>query len=40
MSLLVISKISGHFANTLTTDGKYSLDISENLRQPIQMQLF
>ena len=40
MSLLVISKILGLFVNTLTVDDKYSLRNSENLRQPITMQLF
>ena len=39
MSLLVIYKILGVFVNTLTLDDKYSLLNSENLRQPIQMQL-
>ena len=40
MSLLVISKILGLFVNTLTADDKYSFRNSENLRQPITMQLF
>ena len=39
MSLLVISKSLGLFANTLTADGKYSVCKSENLPQPIQNQL-
>ena len=39
MSLLVISKIFGLFVDTLAADGKCSLANSENLRQPIQMQL-
>ena len=40
MSLLVISKILGLFVNALTADDKYSLRNSEDLQQPIQMQLF
>ena len=39
MSLLVICEIVGLFVNTLTTDDKYFLLNSENLGQPIQMQL-
>ena len=39
MFLLVICEIVGLFVNTLTADDKYSLRNSENLRQPIQMQL-
>ena len=39
MSLLVISEILGLFVNTLTADDKYSCRNSENLRQPIQVQL-
>ena len=38
-SLLVISKISRLFLNTLSADGKYSLLNRDNLKQPIQMQL-
>ena len=30
----------GLFVNTLTADDKYSLRNSENLREPIQMQLY
>ena len=30
----------GLFVKTLTADDKYSLRISENLREPIQMQLY
>ena len=37
--LLVICKLSGMFVNILNTDGKYSLLNSDNLRQPIEMQL-
>ena len=40
VSLLVISKILGLFVNILTADDKYFLRNSENLRQPITMQLF
>ena len=36
---LVISEISGVFVNTLAFDDKYSLSNSENLVQPIEMQL-
>ena len=39
MSLLVICEIMGHSVNTLTANDKYSLLNSENLQQPIQMQL-
>ena len=39
MFLLVISEILGLSLNTKTTDDKYSLPITENLPQPIQMQL-
>ena len=35
----MISGILGLFVNTLTGDDKYSLRNSENLQQPIQMQL-
>ena len=38
-SLLVICKISRLFPNTLSADGKYSLLNTDNLTQPIQMQL-
>ena len=39
MSLLVICGILGLFINTLTEDDKYFLRNSENLPQPIQMQI-
>ena len=39
MYLLVISKIVGHFPNTLTADDKYFLPNCENFSQPIQIQL-
>ena len=35
----LISEIFRRFVNTLTAGGNYSLRNSENLRQPIQMQL-
>ena len=38
-SLLVISKISRQFPNTLIADGKYSLLNRDNLTEPIQMQV-
>ena len=38
-SLLVISKISILFPNSLSAHGKYSLFNRDNLTQPIQMQL-
>ena len=38
-SLLVTSKISRLFPNTLKADGKYSLLNRQNLTQPIQMQV-
>ena len=38
-SLLVICKIPRLFINTLSADGKYSLFNTDNLTQPIQMQL-
>ena len=38
-SLLKICKISRLFPNTLNADGKYSLFNTDNLTQPIQMQL-
>ena len=38
-SLLVTWKISRLFPNTLSADGKYSLLNTDNLTQPIQMQL-
>ena len=37
--MLVISKISRLFPNTLSADGKYSLLNRDNLTQPIQMQV-
>ena len=39
MSVLVVSKILRLFVNTFTPDDKYPLVNSENLTQPIQMQL-
>ena len=39
MFLLVISLILGLFVNKMTADDTYCLHRSENLRQPIQMQL-
>ena len=39
-SLLVIHKILRLFANTLTVDDKHYLLNRDNLRQPIQMQLY
>ena len=39
MSLLVICKILGLFANTLTADDKYSPRYKEDLPQTIQRQL-
>ena len=38
-SVLVICKILGLFANTLTADDKYSLLNKNNLLQHLQMQL-
>ena len=38
-SLLVTWKISRHFPNTLSADGKYSVLNRDNLTLPIQMQL-
>ena len=35
----MICEILRYFANTLTADDKYSLRNSENIPQPIQMQL-
>ena len=40
MSLLVIQQILGLFIHTLTSDGKYSLLNSDNLTQPVKMQIF
>ena len=40
MSLFVIWELLGVFVNTMTADDKYSFRDSENLPQPIQMQLF
>ena len=40
MSLLVIYKISGLLVFSMTADEKYSRGNSENLLQPIQMQIF
>ena len=39
MSPSVSSEILGGFVYTLTADGKYPLQGSENLQLPIQMQL-
>ena len=39
-SVLVICKILGLFANTLTADDKYSLLNWDNLMQPIHTHLF
>ena len=39
MSLLVIPQVLGLFVNKLTANDKYSLQNSENLWQPIQIQL-
>ena len=39
MSLLVIWEMLGLFIYTLTADDRYSLRNSNNLLQPIQMQL-
>ena len=38
-SLLVTSKISTLFPNTLSVNGKYTLLNRDNLMEPIQMQL-
>ena len=38
-SLLVICEMLRCFSNTLSVDGKYSLVNTDNLKQPIQMQL-
>ena len=39
MSALVLGEIFAVFVNTLTVDGNYLLQDSENLQLPIQMQL-
>ena len=39
MSLLLLSEILGLFVNIMTAYDRYSLPNSENLVQPIQMQL-
>ena len=39
-SLLVVFEPLGLFLKTLTADDKYSLRKSENLRDPIEMQLY
>ena len=39
MSPLVLGEILGVFVNTLTGDGKYAVQICENLQLPIEMQL-
>ena len=36
---LVLNEILGMFVNTLTADGKYTVQGCENLQLPIQMQL-
>ena len=40
MSLFVIWELLGVFVNTMTANDKYPFRDSENLPQPIQMQLF
>ena len=39
MSPLVLDEMLGVFVNTLTADGKYPVQVCENLQLPIQMQL-
>ena len=39
MSLLVISEILGLSVSTLSANDNYSFRISQNLQQPIKMQL-
>ena len=39
-SLLVICKIARLFPNTLSADGKYTFVKRDNLRRPIQMQVY
>ena len=39
MSPLVLDEMFGVFVNTLTADGKYPVQVCENLQVPIQMQL-
>ena len=39
MSPLVLDEKLGVFVNTLTADGKYPVQVCENLQVPIQMQL-
>ena len=39
MSPLVLDEMLGVFVNTLTADGKYPVQVCENLQVPIQMQL-
>ena len=39
ISPLVLRKILGVFVNTLTANGKYSVQDGENLQLPIQMHL-
>ena len=39
MSVLIVCKILRPFVNTLTPNGKYSVDNREILKQPIQLQL-
>ena len=39
MSELVLGELLAVFVNTLTTDGKYSVQDCENLQLPIEMKL-
>ena len=39
MSPLVLDEKLGVLVNTLTADGKYPVQVCENLQVPIQMQL-
>ena len=39
MSPLVLDEMFGVFVNTLTADGKYPVQVCENLQLPIQLQL-
>ena len=39
MSQLVLGELLAVFVNTLTTDGKYSVQDCENLQLPIEMKL-
>ena len=40
MCPIVLGEILGMFVNTLTADGKYSVQGCEKLQLPIQMQLY